>query len=76
MKERTREDKDLLGSMELPQECLYGIETARALSNFQVTGRPVRMELITAMITVKKAAALANQDTGRLPEEKAEAIRP
>lgn len=74
MKERTREDKDLLGSMELPQECLYGIETARALSNFQVTGRPVRMELITAMITVKKAAALANQDTGRLPEEKAEAI--
>ncbi len=74
MNENTRIEKDLLGTMELPADCLYGIETARALSNFQVTGRPVRIELIAAMVLVKKAAALANLDTERLSREKAEAI--
>lgn len=69
-----RIEHDLLGSREVPAEAYYGIHTLRALENFPVTGRPMHRELVKALVTVKKAAALANLETGGLPKEKAEAI--
>ena len=73
-KERTRREEDPIGSVELPKDCLYGIETKRALENFPVSGRKTAKELIDAIVLIKKAAALANRDAGLLSSEKAEAI--
>src|SRR5574340_1052390 len=60
--------------MEVPADAYYGIHTARALANFPLSGLRVHPELIRAIALVKKAAALANQRTGALPEAKARAI--
>ena len=69
-----RKEKDNLGSIELNADTLYGIHTARAADNFHCAGRPVHPDLITAMITVKKACAMANKTSGLLATEKADAI--
>ncbi|MDR3553029.1 MAG: aspartate ammonia-lyase [Clostridia bacterium] len=69
-----RIERDLLGEMELDDGCYYGIHTARALSNFSITGVPVHRELVLALVTVKKAAALTNAGAGLLDEETARAI--
>ncbi|MCD8121926.1 MAG: aspartate ammonia-lyase [Clostridiales bacterium] len=52
-----RTERDALGERTLPDDALYGINTARALENFALGGHPVRHSLIRAMILVKKAAA-------------------
>jgi aspartate ammonia-lyase len=70
----TRTEHDLLGSMEVPAEAYYGIHTVRAMANFAISGLRVHPELIRSLALVKKAAALANQRTGQLPEDKAQAL--
>jgi len=69
-----RTETDSIGSMNLPADCLYGIQTARAIVNFPVSHRPVRRELIRAMVQVKMAAAQAHLDLAQLPSGKASAI--
>ena len=54
-----RTETDALGSRKLPEEALYGINTARALENFDLSGRTVNPRMIDAIVTVKKAAARA-----------------
>jgi len=70
----TRIETDSIGSMELPCGCLYGIQTARALVNFPVSSRPVRRELIRAMVQVKLTAARTHRDLLLLPPGKTDAI--
>ncbi len=55
-----RIETDLLGQKSIDDNCLYGINTLRALENFLVSGRTVHRSLLTAMVDVKKAAAQAN----------------
>ncbi len=69
-----RIEKDSLGSVELGNDIAYGIHTARALNNFHCSGRAVHMDLIAAMIMVKKACALANKATNNLEAPVADAI--
>ncbi|TLM97689.1 aspartate ammonia-lyase, partial [bacterium] len=69
-----RKEHDLLGTREIPAELYYGIHTLRALENFPVTGRPMHRELVLALVTVKKAAAAANTETGGLTEKRGAAI--
>src|SRR5687768_6365543 len=73
---RTREEHDLLGDREVPDDALYGIQTLRAVENFPITGVALREfpTLINALAIVKEAAALANQDLGLLERELAEVI--
>ena len=62
----TRIVKDSLGTREVPENAYYGINTARALENFPITGymiHDVCKELVVALAIVKKAAALANLET-------------
>jgi len=62
----TRTVKDSLGTREVPENAYYGINTARALENFPITGymiHDVSKELIVALAIVKKAAAMANLET-------------
>ncbi len=66
----TRTERDLLGEREVPADAYYGIQTARALENFQITGVPISLypDLITAFAMVKMAAAKANRDCGVITE--------
>lgn len=69
-------EHDLIGDEKVPNSAYYGIQTQRAMKNFDITGVPISHfpELIRALAMVKKAAALANFDLGHLNEEKKNAI--
>jgi len=71
---KTRPEKDFLGEVAIPADAPYGIHTARALENFPIPGTPVPASLIAALVQVKQACALANQELGFLSAEKADAI--
>jgi len=69
-----RIEVDSLGKVEVPGHRYYGAQTARALKNFRIGVERFPREFIRAMGLVKKAAALTNQELGRLAEEKARLI--
>jgi len=64
-----RKEHDFLGDLEVPDEVYYGVQTMRAVENFNITGQKLDPDFIVALAKVKKAAALANMDTGRLRRE-------
>ncbi|HKJ72116.1 MAG TPA: aspartate ammonia-lyase [Gammaproteobacteria bacterium] len=70
-----RIETDSLGQFEVPAEALYGVQTARALVNFPVSGRGPDADFVTATVRVKRAAAVANEAGGSLDAHRAEAIR-
>ena len=57
---RFRTEKDSLGSKKVPSDALYGVQTARAIENFPISGVTIFPEFIRASAEVKRAAALAN----------------
>ncbi|GGT29307.1 aspartate ammonia-lyase [Streptomyces purpureus] len=71
-----RREHDLLGDRDVPAEAYWGIHSLRAMENFPVTGTPISVypQLVEALAAVKEAAALANEELGLLPAEKAAAI--
>ena len=73
---QTRLEHDLLGEREVPAERYYGIQTLRALENFNFTGIPVAHypQFIKSLAYIKKAAALANAELGLLEPRLAQAI--
>ncbi|MEO1370354.1 MAG: aspartate ammonia-lyase, partial [Acidobacteriota bacterium] len=72
----SRIEKDLLGEKEVPARAYCGIQTARALENFHITGVPICQhdDLIRAFAMVKIAAARANHECGVLSAEVLDAI--
>jgi aspartate ammonia-lyase len=72
----TRIEHDLIGDFEIPDDCYYGVQTARAIENFNITGVTLShfSTFISALAKVKKAAALANYELGLLSEKKRAAI--
>ena len=73
---RTRPEHDMLGEREVPYEYYYGIQTLRALENFNISGVRLNFypELVKSLAIVKMAAAKANFDLGLLPKDIADAI--
>jgi aspartate ammonia-lyase len=71
-----RIEHDFIGEKAIPAHAYYGVQTMRALENFNITGIPISKEplFIKAFGYVKKAAALANRDCGILDPKLAEAI--
>jgi aspartate ammonia-lyase len=67
----TRTEHDLLGDFQVPADAYYGVQTARALENFKITGQPLSVfpNFITALAMVKLAAARANFETGGFSKE-------
>src|SRR6201993_1118411 len=72
----TRVERDLLGKKQVPVNAYYGIQTLRALENFQLSGVPINHypEFIEAWAIVKLAAAQANTDVGAMKPERLAAI--
>ncbi len=73
---RTRREHDLLGDREVPYEFYYGIQTLRALENFNISGISLSHfpVLIESIAMVKLASAKANAELGLLSEPVADAI--
>ncbi|MFP4105966.1 MAG: class II fumarate hydratase [Phycisphaerae bacterium] len=71
---KMRKERDSMGEMDVPVEALYGAQTARAVSNFPVSGWTMPREFIAALGTVKLAAATAHKQAGRIEADKADAI--
>ena len=70
----TRTERDPLGQRAVPADAYYGIQTARALENFPISGLRAPGLLVEATILVKKAAAYANVTLGRLDSRIGSAI--
>ncbi len=72
----TRIEKDLLGQKEVPADAYYGVQTARALENFQLSGIESNHYpgFVEAWAIVKLAAARANTDVGAMKKERLDAI--
>src|SRR4249919_3049544 len=70
-----RSETDPLGALDVPADAYYGVQTARAVENFPISGLRAPNDLIVATILIKKAAAEANAALGRLEPVVADAIR-
>src|SRR3982751_3780101 len=71
---RTRTESDSMGTIEVPTNVYWGAQTQRSLHHFDIGRDTMPPELIKAFATLKKAAALVNQDLGKLPADKAKLI--
>lgn len=70
----TRLESDSIGTMEIPAEAYYGVQSLRAKQNFPITGTKLHPVFIKNLAQVKKAAAMTNFDAGLLTEAAAKAI--
>jgi len=71
---QVRTERDPLGEFPVPADAYYGIQTARAVANFPISGLRAPTDLIVATVLVKKAAAQANAALNRLEGTVADAI--
>lgn len=67
--EKTRIERDSLGELGVPVSALYGAQTQRAVENFPVSGMPMPVSFITALLQIKLAAAKANNNLNLLPDK-------
>lgn len=70
----SRIERDPLGEFEVPADAYFGVQTARARSNFPISGLTAPDSLVRATVLVKRAAAEANRDLQRLDRRVADAV--
>ncbi|MCA0376469.1 MAG: aspartate ammonia-lyase [Gemmatimonadetes bacterium] len=70
----TRLERDPLGELPVPADALYGVQTARALMNFPISGLRPLTPFVIAQVWIKRAAAVTHRTTGRLDARRADAI--
>src|ERR1700733_4188001 len=73
-KKPNRTETDSMGTIEVPAHVYWGAQTARSLVHFNIGRDTMPPELIRAFGILKKAAALVNQELGKLSPEKARLI--
>ncbi len=71
---QTRSEKDSLGQKQVPKDAYYGIQTARAVENFPISGLRAHPNFIWAIAAIKSAAAAVNKDLGLIKSNIGEAI--
>lgn len=59
-----REEQDSIGTMQVPIDAYYGVQSLRASENFKITGKRVHREMIRGIIEIKIAAAITNAEAG------------
>jgi fumarate hydratase class II len=69
-----RVETDSMGEIQVPSDKYYGAQTQRSLVHFDIGHDVMPREMIRALGVLKKAAALVNQDLGKLPADKTELI--
>ena len=71
----TRVERDSLGTLDVPADALWGVQTQRAIQNFPPSGLRMPRAFIRALALIKHAAAEANAELGDLPPVIAAAIQ-
>lgn len=69
-----RIEKDVLGEIEVPEDAYWGINTQRAIKNFQISGIKFPEIFLISLAELKKACLLANRDLDLVDKEKGDAI--
>ena len=69
-----RLEKDSIGLKEIPADVYYGVQTARAMENYPISGMRAHPTLIRAFGMVKRAAAEANKALGLVEDKRVDAI--
>ena len=69
-----RIEKDVLGEIKVPENAYWGVNTQRAIENFQISGTRFPKIFITSLAELKKAAVLANIELKLIDSEKGAAI--
>ena len=71
---KTRKEADSMGAIDVPADALYAAQTARAVTNFPISGWAMPKEFIHALAAIKLSAAMVNKRAGRLKAGVADAI--
>jgi fumarate hydratase, class II len=69
-----RRESDSMGTIEVPADRYWGAQTQRSLRHFSIGEDRMPVEVVHAFGILKKAAALVNAESGRLPRDKADLI--
>lgn len=72
---KTRTETDSMGPIEVNEEKYWGAQTERSLHHFAIGHDIMPLEVIKALALLKKAAAQANGDLGKLPKQKMQLIK-
>ncbi len=71
---KTRTEKDALGELDVPTDAYWGINTQRAVENFQISGLRFSRRFILSLAKVKKACVLSNMESADLDEDLGNAV--
>ncbi len=71
---KMRIEKDSLGELQVPADAYYGVQTARAVANFPISGLRPHPVFIRAFTIIKRSAAVVHRELGVLSNERADAI--
>jgi aspartate ammonia-lyase len=69
-----RIEKDSLGELQVPADAYYGVQTARAVANFPISGLKPHPVFVRAFVTIKRSAAVVHRELGVLSPERCDAI--
>ena len=64
-----RRETDSMGAVDVPADKLWGAQTQRSLEHFSIGHDLIPREMITAYATLKRSAAIANHNGGRLHDK-------
>lgn len=74
MAEEFRRESDSIGTLDVPADAYYGVQSLRAYRNFPITGHPSNYRFMHNVVKIKKAAAIVNFACGAIPEDRSKAI--
>ena len=69
-----RVESDSIGTLEIPFDAYYGVQTLRGYENFHITGTKMNSRFIHNIVRIKLAAAIANMKAGSIDKKIGEAI--
>jgi fumarate hydratase class II len=69
-----RIEKDSLGELQVPANAYYGVQTARAVANYPISGLRPHPVFVKAYVTIKRSAAVVHRDLHLLTDEQSSAI--
>ena len=69
-----RKESDSIGTLDIPEDAYYGVQSLRAMHNFPITGRKLHPAFIKNLAKIKRACAITNKACGLLKPEVANAI--
>ncbi len=70
----TRSERDSFGPIDVPADRLWGAQTQRSIGNFDISGERMPLEIVEALVRIKRASAVVNRALGTLAADRSAAI--